>query len=169
MKKGWFLFGVSLIIMCVTSIVLGGISIIKDQYPPTPMVKEIQKDTLEYCYYECTIENVYSEIMKADIKFSEIVLRQACWETGWFTSYNCLKRNNLFGYKTGTKTKDNPHGYTIYNHWVESVKDYKGYQERNMPTDCNDYYEYLQYSGYAKDGEQYVKSLKSLNIVIVKQ
>jgi len=172
MKKGWFLFGVSLIIMCVTSIVLGGISIIKDQYPPTPMVKDIQKDTLEYCYYECTIENVYSEIMKADIKFSEIVLRQAmheCKEDGkYFNSWNCLKRNNLFGYKGGVKTPDNPHGYSIYTHWVESVKDYKGYQERNMPENCTDYYEFLRYSGYAEDGDQYVKSLKSYNLIIVK-
>jgi len=121
--------------------------ILKKHYEPLPsksIANEIQKDTLEYCYYECTIENVYSEIMKADIKFSEIVLRQAILETGHFTSYNCLERNNLFGMTGGVKDSNNIHGYKVFDHWTKSVHDYKEWQDRNYGDSDLEYYSFLE-------------------------
>lgn len=170
MKKrhGFILFGITLIVGFWTVLMLGSYSIIKDYYPPTRTISEIQKDTLEYCYYECTIENVYSEIMKADIKFSEIVLRQCLLETGYFTSYNCTVRNNLFGMKGGTKDSNNVHGYKVFEHWTKSVHDYKDWQERNYGDSDLEYYSFLESIGYAESTE-YISKLKSIKLIIVKQ
>jgi hypothetical protein len=131
-------------------------------------ISHIQKDTLQYCYYECTLENVYSEIMKADIKFSEIVLRQAILETGYFTSYNCTKRNNLFGMTGGEKNEYNTHGYKVFDHWTKSVHDYKDWQERNYGDSDLEYYSFLESIGYAESTE-YISKLKSIKLIIVKQ
>lgn len=115
-----------------------------------------------------TLENVYAEIMKNDIKFSEIVLRQCILETGWLKSYNCLHRNNLFGMTGATPTKDNPNGYATYDQWQHSVRAYKRWQ-RHMYGDSDlDYYLFLESIGYATSPE-YIKKLKSIKIVVVCQ
>lgn len=114
---------------------------------------------------ELTKENVYAEIMRCDIKFSEIVLRQALLETGHFTSKNCLVRQNLFGLKGGEKTDDNPNGYKIFNHWRESVQYYKSWQQQRITEDCADYYLFLTQWKYAESPE-YENKLKSIDVKV---
>ncbi len=109
---------------------------------------------------------VYREIMKEEIKFADIVLRQAILETGWFTSYNCLVRNNLFGMKGGVKCSENPNGYKIYDNWIQSIRAYKRWQRHNYGDSDQNYYEFLKGIGYA-ESPNYIEKLKSINIVIV--
>ena len=115
---------------------------------------------------ELTKENVYAEIMRCDVKFSDIVLRQALLETGHFTSKNCLVRQNLFGLKGGEKTEDNPNGYKIFNHWRESVQFYKRWQSERITEDCANYYEFLTQWKYAESPE-YENKLKSIDTKII--
>lgn len=117
--------------------------------------------------YVLNKENVYREIMRNDIKFSDIVLRQSIIESGWYKSHNCLVRNNLFGMTGGNKTNDNIHGYAIYPNWMESVKAYKRWQEKRLTPYWTDYYQFLIDWSYAESTE-YVNKLKSINLIIVR-
>ena len=112
--------------------------------------------------------NVYKEIMRNDIKFSEIVLKQSILESGWYKSYNCTERKNLFGMTGGTKTKDNIHGYAIYSNWMQSVKAYKDWQAERLTPDVSNYYQFLRDWSYA-ESEDYERKLKGINVIIVKK
>lgn len=135
---------------------------------PVPTANMIELDSLNYSYWSLTPENVYREIMREEIKFSDIVLRQAIHETGWFKSHNCLKRKNIFGMKGAVKTDDNPNGYMTYKSWMYSVRAYKRWQRRQYGDSDQDYYEFLKDAGYAENGNQYVSNLKSYRIIVVK-
>lgn len=132
-----------------------------------PKIHRAYKENHLPYFLHPSLELVYSEIMNNGILFSEIVLRQAIIETGWFTSYNCRVRKNLFGMKGGQKTEDNPNGYAIYSTWQESVKAYKEWQDRNYTERFENYYEFLEFIGYAESTE-YIRKLKSINLVVVK-
>ena len=121
---------------------------------------EIKNDTLSK-------ENVFSEILKNEIRFSDIVLRQAILETGHFKSHNCLHRNNLFGMKGGENTPDNPEGYKIYDSWQESVTAYKEWQDKRWSDHYSDYYIFLESVCYAESPD-YINKLKSIPLIIVK-
>jgi hypothetical protein len=123
-----------------------------------------------------TLENVFIEIYSSEMKHPEIVLRQSmheCKQHGvYYNSHNCLKRNNLFGMKGGTKTDStgsNPQGYKIFNSWQESVADYKEWQDRNYKggnDNKEEYYQFLIDIGYAEDPHKYVKNLKRIPLII---
>lgn len=87
------------------------------------------------------------------------VLAQACHETGWFTSYNCQKRNNFFGMKL-TKNRiaiGTENEYSIYAHWAQSILDYSLWQKRYYKG--QNYTNYLE--GYAEDKE-YINKVKEM-------
>lgn len=117
--------------------------------------------------YVLNAENVYREIMRNDIKFSDVVLKQSLLETGHYTSYNCLERHNIFGMCGGTKTSDNIHGYAIYNTWMESVEAYKVWQAERLTPHWDNYYTFLIDWNYA-ESEEYERKLKSIRLIIVK-
>ena len=127
------------------------------------------KPTYSYTPDHLTPSVVYKEIMRHDIKFADIVLRQAILETGWFTSYNCLNRKNLFGMKGGQKDSTNVNGYAAYDHWTHSVRAYARWQRHHYPPyEGMDYYDFLEVVGYAESSE-YVAKLKSIHIIIVRR
>lgn len=123
---------------------------------------------IEHESQKLNAENVYQELMRNDVKFADIVLRQACLESGWFTSYNCLERNNLFGMKGGKKSPGNPNGYAIYDNWKYSVRAYKRWQRRMYGDSNENYYSFLERIGYAESSE-YIDKLKKINIIIIKK
>jgi len=102
---------------------------------------------------ELTVENLMIEIIKNEIKHPKIVLRQAILETGWFKSYNCKKRNNIFGWYNGD--------YLEFNTWEDCVKYYKRWQDRKYKG--GDYFEFLTRIGYASD-EDYIWKLKHIKL-----
>ncbi len=107
-----------------------------------------------------TTEEVRDEIIYCDIKHTEIVLAQTIAEAGWeYDSHNAARRNNLFGMKGGVKSKNNKHGYKVYDDWRESVCAYKEWQDRRY--NGGDYYEFLKRSGYSTNPE-YISFVKSI-------
>lgn len=118
--------------------------------------------------YVLNCENVYREIMRNDIKFSDIVLRQVILETGWFKSHNCLVRQNLVGMTGGIKNDSNEHGYAIYSNWMQSIKAYSKWQKQRLNDSVTNYFQFLRDWNYAESPD-YERKLKSINLVIVKQ
>jgi flagellum-specific peptidoglycan hydrolase FlgJ len=91
-----------------------------------------------------------------NLQHKEIVLRQSILETGWFKSYNCRVRHNLFGFWNSSKQE-----YFKFDRWQESVNYYVRWQKRKYKN--GDYYTFLTNIGYATDPE-YIKKLKSISI-----
>ncbi len=112
------------------------------QHPKTPSVQE-----------------VYTYIVCSDIKFPDIVLRQAIWETGWFKSKHMIHKNNLFGFRHSKK-------YMDFKSWQECINYYKGWQLRKYTREGEDYYDFLIRIKYAQS-KKYIESLKSLNVKTV--
>ena len=127
---------------------------------PQPVAGHV-KIVRDTTYFDLTIENIYREILRNEIKFPEIVLAQVKLETGHLTSKNCLKRNNLFGMKGGEKTSDNLNGYRIYKHWFWSIRAYKKWQRHAYGDSDEDYYQFLERIGYA-ESEKYILKLRKL-------
>lgn len=112
------------------------------------------------CYSQ-TIEQVWQEIQCNELKHPEIVLAQSIKEAGWdYDSWNAIKRNNLFGLKGGKKCNSNKYGYKIFNHWSESVLDYKN-RIQNRYIEGEDYYQFLIRIGYFEtESTKYINDLK---------
>lgn len=95
------------------------------------------------------IQNLKAEIVKQGIKQPNVVLAQATWESGHFGSDIFKENNNLFGMKKPAVRKTlatgENRGHATYKNWVDSVKDYKLFQDENG------------YSGLSYD--QYMKKL----------
>ena len=93
-----------------------------------------------------TIESLYQEILKNNIKHPKIVLAQAILETGWFRSSVCRNKGNLFGLR-------NPrtHDYYNFNDWRESVKAYYDKVQYRYKNKNENYLLWLKKIGYAED------------------
>ena len=89
--------------------------------------------TLEKEEAELNKENLWRTIVDQGIKFPDLVFAQALLESGDLRSSLCVKSNNLFGMKMPTKretvAKPGKKDYAKYDHWVQSVRDYKLLQE----------------------------------------
>lgn len=115
-------------------------------------VKAEVKDTLP----ELTLDNILIELIKQDVKYPLIVLKQVIWETGWLKCKNCsLDVNNVLGFAWTGKS------YRKYNHWTESIKDYKVWQLKYYKGE--DYYQFLEDIGYA-ESNSYISSLQSIKL-----
>lgn len=101
------------------------IQFIKEKvYIDTCIYKSKTMDTLNK-------ETVYNEILNNNIQFPKIVLQQAIMETGHFKSFNCLIRNNLFGFSNEKHIKEgNKNGYLLFKHWKECIKWYANWQKK---------------------------------------
>jgi flagellum-specific peptidoglycan hydrolase FlgJ len=108
-------------------------------------------------------EEVKDYIYKQDsLQHKEIVLRQAVLETGWFKSYNCKNRHNLFGFRWKPwVSENNKMGYIIFDTWEESVDYYVRWQGRHY--EGGDYYTFLKDVGYATS-PTYVEKLKGIKL-----
>ena len=101
---------------------------------------------------ELNIENVYQCIMENRILQPKYVLAQSCLETGWLKSYNCMRRNNLFGFRSSIWITDgNKMGYKVFDSWEASVEFYKGWQVWKGYTEGESYIRFLKRVGYAED------------------
>jgi uncharacterized FlgJ-related protein len=68
--------------------------------------------------------------------YPDIVFCQSVIESGHYKSKICKSNNNLFGMKQPKKrktiSKGAKNGYASYDNWVESIKDYKIWQDINL-------------------------------------
>lgn len=108
-----------------------------------------------------TVEQVWAEINYCELKYPEIVLAQSIKEAGWeYNSPNAEKRHNLFGLKGGKKCDSNQYGYKIFEHWTESVDDYKN-RIQNRYIDDEDYYQFLiRIKYFETEPDKYINDLK---------
>ena len=103
---------------------------------------------------KCEVDSV---IRSYGIKHPDVVLKQSILETGWYESYSCKERHNLFGFYYKGK-------YLEFDTWEDSVAYYARWQARHFDDDCcDDYYDFLVRRGYAEDPE-YINKLKSIKI-----
>ena len=139
------------------------------------IIEDIQLNTeINYKYYTeedfkklpITIKSLKAVIDFYEIDNLNIVLRQAIHETARFNSSVFKDFNNLFGMKHPRVRESVSrglvrNGYASYDTWVDSVKDYKLWQD--MVEIEMDYFLYLQRRSYAEDA-RYVNKLKRINI-----
>ena len=84
-----------------------------------------------------TENNVYSTLLRMDIKYPEVVMSQIMLESNNLKSRLCIINNNLLGMTVPSKRKTtaiNKKGYAKYRNWIESLIDYKLYQESVLAT-----------------------------------
>jgi uncharacterized FlgJ-related protein len=110
---------------------------------------------------------LYFEILENNIQYPDIALAQAILESGYMTSQIFIENNNLFGMRfperrETTAISENK-GYSVYDCWTDSVKDYKLFQDflfRNKEKTRDEYFDYLSRI-YAEDGS-YVFFVKKI-------
>lgn len=123
-------------------------------------IVETTKEVLEAQFSE---QALIAEIGVLNFKFPHIVLAQAKLETGYFSSNIFRENNNLFGMKRPrvrpTYAVGENRGHAVFEHWQDSVKDYRLYSHLYMDFDSEwQYYNYLA-RVYAED-PNYVNKVK---------
>lgn len=101
-----------------------------------------------------TIKDFVLELHIQKIQYPDVVLRQACLESGWFTSLAWRKNNNPFGFRV----KD---GYILFNDWKSSISYMHDWQDKYYKG--GDYYLFLDRICYAAD-TNYVVTLKNMDL-----
>jgi flagellum-specific peptidoglycan hydrolase FlgJ len=110
-------------------------------------------------FYTQTTNEVYTELLKQNVKHPDIVLAQSILETGSYKCKGCsLDKNNLFGLWNSKKKE-----YFYYTTWKESIGGYlRSIQSKYDKNKYKDYYDFLFKIGYASD-PNYIKKLKKIN------
>ena len=110
---------------------------------------------------------LYFEILDNNIKYPDIVFAQAILESGYMTSYIFEQNKNLFGMRYPERRKTTAigknKGFSMYDCWTDSVKDYKLFQEflfRNKEKSREEYFSFLSRI-YAEDSN-YVPFVKKI-------
>lgn len=116
-------------------------------------------------------ENLKAEIKKLNLKFPEVVYKQAIVEGASKTGKRWqnpifLNGNNFLGlkksfYRPSTAINWNEHYYCIYDSWQDCLKDYCMFQAQNckhIQTE-QEYYHFLKELGYSVT-ENYTETLK---------
>jgi len=101
-----------------------------------------------------TKQEVYNYLVEIDCKYPEIVTAQAVLETGYFKSYSCKTRHNLFGLRYN-------HKYIIFDNWKESCDAYISKVQYKYTS--GDYYIFLDELGYASD-PNYINKIKNIKL-----
>ena len=123
-------------------------------------------DSLKFRYeqlHELSWENIDYWIDHLEIEHPEIVKQQIALETGMLTSTICAENNNLFGMKEPrvreTTALGTQHGHAYYHNYIDSIKDYKLWQDYSYSG--GDYYGFLNRVGYA-EANHYIAALKTI-------
>lgn len=108
-----------------------------------------------------TIQKFCLELQTQGILYSDIVLKQACLESGYFTSKIWKKYNNPFGFRFKGS-------YLQFDDYKDAIRYYKLWQTKNFPmdgelVDKELYYQFLENINYAED-TLYIEKLKNINI-----
>ena len=103
-----------------------------------------------------TVQSVYDYAKSIGIKQAVIVTSQAALETGWFKSYGCKTRKNLFGLGGSNQMS--------FDTWQESVVFYRDYIQNRYKG--GSYFEFLDRIGYAAD-KSYNEKVRSISSKLV--
>lgn len=111
---------------------------------------------------------LWQALIYEGIEAPEIVFKQCLIETGHFTSQLFIEAHNCFGMRLARVRETTAIGefdyHARYEHWYDSVKDYKLFQEwyASKSYDLQNYYAFLKKIGYATD-KKYIVKLKSVS------
>lgn len=118
---------------------------------------------------------LYFEILNHDIKHPDIVFAQAILESGFMSSQIFVENNNLFGMRFPERRETiaigENKGYSVYNCWIDSVNDYKLFQDflfRRKEKTRDEYFDFL-HRIYAENKSYvfYVKKIINENQFII--
>lgn len=110
-------------------------------------------DSVDFSKLALTKENLYLVMNIIGIHHQDIVMKQALYETGHFSSNLCRNGNNLFGIKKGNR-------YAHYKHWSESVIAYRD-KIQNRYRKGENYMSFLKRIRYARN-PNYINKLKKV-------
>ncbi len=174
-KQQWMIL--SLAIMLIISSVSGLISSIYYQNELEDVRVEMkheadsiktERDSLENRLddlYDMSLGNIQYWLDTFNISHADVVVQQIILETGNLTSAICLENNNLFGMKEPrvreTTALGTKRGHAYYKNYIESIKDYKLWQEDRNVNDQICYYTFLSEVGYA-EANHYINALKNI-------
>jgi len=99
-----------------------------------------------------TVDSVYNYLLEIGVKHPGIVLAQSIEETGWYKSYSCRVRKNLFGLTRNHKLE-------YFSTWQESCDKYVKWVEYKYKE--GDYYDFLHELGYATNPD-YIKNVDKI-------
>ena len=112
-----------------------------------------------------SVKDFVLELHLQNIKYPDIVLRQACQESAYFTSPIWKEKNNPFGFYHSI---DSVHGeYILFNDWRASITYMKSWQDKRYKSG-EDYYLFLSRIRYATD-TNYIEALKKINLNILRK
>lgn len=107
--------------------------------------------------FAVTENDVYCYMNSIGVQHSEVVLKQAIYETGHFKSKIFKAKNNLFGFRRSK-------GYLKFKSWKSCVDFYKKWQDKYYHGE-EDYYQFLQKKNFAGSKKfNYAKQLKNIKI-----
>lgn len=132
------------------------ISILTDRY---------KKDSVFYInLYEMNWDNIcfFEDYFK--LKHPEIVKAQILLETNYLQSEACKVNRNLFGmrYVNGRLSTHSYKYFAFYSTYVESIMEYKMWQDFYYKNDKEDYFAFLKRMGYAPKDKLYNYKLKEI-------
>lgn len=114
-----------------------------------------------------TRKNVYEYMKKVGIKYPEVALMQACFESGNFKSKLFKRHSNMFGMRHPKKRateslKPSKSGYATYKNWKSSIIDYGLWQSRILHK-CPTKRKYIEYLSRAyAESPDYGKIFKNV-------
>jgi uncharacterized FlgJ-related protein len=138
------------------------VRVIETEKIPVVIVSESSEDL--------TKDKLLEYLKQCNVKFPNIVLKQALLESNGFKSNIYKQNNNLFGMRISTSrptTHKGSHlGFAAYNSWKESVLDYALWQAsytRTITTESQ-YYAFLDeiYCTDVVNQQKYSETLKKL-------
>lgn len=122
-----------------------------------------QQNNQQIKYQIFSEENMVALAKELGIKYIDIMIAQSRLETAWYSSEIFNENSNLFGMKLAKQRETTAigvnRGHAKYHTWIESLKDYKLWQEMAL-NKVSSRESYLSYIGsvYAEDGS-YLKKL----------
>lgn len=132
-------------------------------YIPHKHIKRKHEKPLE----KPTKKSVYEYMVKVGIKYPDVALIQARFESGNFKSGLFRKHSNMFGMRhpkrrTTESVKPTKSGYATYKNWKSSVLDYGLWQSRVLYK-CTTKRKYIEYiSKVYAESPDYSKIFNSL-------
>lgn len=107
--------------------------------------------------FALTEKEIYCYMESIGIQHTEVVLKQAIYESGHFKSHIFKTKNNLFGFRRSK-------GYLKFKNWKHCIDFYKKWQDKYYHDEV-DYYQFLQKKNFAGNKKfNYAKQLKNIKI-----
>lgn len=115
--------------------------------------KVIQKQEFYQNLYEMEWENICFFIDLFKIKHPDIVKAQILLETNYLKSNVCIINRNLFGMRhvNGRLSLGTYNYHALYTSYVESLMEYKLWQDMYYKDDKESYFSFLHRMGYSTD------------------